>query len=126
MYVCICMCICIYIYMYIYRKETVRFDSFRFQTFRKFMGLVRFGSAFCLPRFDAVRLAFSRHAVARFGSVRFRVRFRPVPELNGSVRFGRFGSVSHFFLYIYIYIYLCNYIYIYIYTCTYVYIYIYI
>ena len=29
----------------------------------------------------------------RFGSLRFRVRFRPVPELNGSVRFGRFGSV---------------------------------
>ena len=26
--------------------------------------------------------------MARSGSVRFRVRFRPVPELNGSVRFG--------------------------------------
>ena len=35
------------------------------------------------------------------GSVRFRVRFRPVPELNGSVRFGSVrpvGSVSYSFL----------------------------
>ena len=31
----------------------------------------------------------------RFDSVRFRVLFRPVPELNGSVRFGVIGSVSY-------------------------------
>ena len=30
----------------------------------------------------------------RFGSVRFRVLFRPVPELIGSVRFGLAGSVQ--------------------------------
>ena len=65
--------------------------------------LLRFGSEMYFSRFDAVRLAFFRHAVARSGSVRFGAasgsgRFRPVPELNGSVRFGRFGSVSHSFL----------------------------
>ena len=35
-----------------------------------------------------------RHGSVRFGSVRFRVRFRPVPELNGLVRFGLAGSVG--------------------------------
>ena len=40
----------------------------------------------------------TRSGSVRFGSVRFRVRFRPVPELNGSVRFGRFGSVSCSFM----------------------------
>ena len=44
-------------------------------------------------RFDVVRLALFGHAVARSSSVRFRVRFRPVPELNDSVRFGSAGSV---------------------------------
>ena len=81
------------------RKEPVRFDSFRFRTFRKLIGLVRFGSKMCLSRFDAVWPPFVGRLVARFGSVRFRVRFRPVPELNGSVRpirFGRFGSVYSF------------------------------
>ena len=35
----------------------------------------------------------SRFGSVRFGSVRFRVQFRPVP-----LRFGRFGSVSYAFL----------------------------
>ena len=77
------------------REEQVRFDSFRFQTFRKFIGSVRFGSGNCFSRFDAVRPAFirTRRGSVRFGSVRLRVRFRSVPELNGSVRFGSAGSV---------------------------------
>ena len=60
-----------YIYIYIYHEGT---------------GSVRFVS---VPDFSKIN---------RSGSVRFHVRFRPVPELNGSVRFGRFGSVSSSFL----------------------------
>ena len=67
-----------------------RFDSFRFQ-FE--ISSVRFGSENSVSRFDAVRLAFLGRVVARSGSVRFRVRFRPVPELNGSVWFGSAGSI---------------------------------
>ena len=37
--------------------------------------------------------------LVRFGSFRFRVRLRPVPELNGSVRFGSAGSVRFGFLF---------------------------
>ena len=51
-------------------------------------GSVRFGSENVISRFDAVRPAFFSRVVARSGSVRFRVRFRPVPESNGPVRFG--------------------------------------
>ena len=47
-----------------------------------FPGSTRFGLLFRTHR-----------GSVRFGSVRFRVRFRPVPEFNGSVRIGRFGSV---------------------------------
>ena len=53
---------------------------------------VRFGSVRKI-RFDAVRPALFGRVVARSGSVRFCVRFRPVPKLNGSVRFGSAGSV---------------------------------
>ena len=111
------------------RKETVRFDSFRFQTFRQLIDSVRFGSELYFSRFDAVRLAFFGHVMARSSSVRFRVRFRPVPEFNGLVRFGsvrpvRFGfSFLPVYIYIYVYVYTCVYIYIYIYTCVYIYIY---
>ena len=84
----------IYIYIYIYwrlgalhtlgpwiRKEPVRFDSFRFRTF---IGSVR---TIIFP--DTVRPAFFRtyRGSVRFGSVRFRARFWPVPKLNGSFRF---------------------------------------
>ena len=53
------------------RKDTVRFDSFRFQTFQKLIGSVRFGSEMYFSRFDAVRPAFFGRVVARSGSVRF-------------------------------------------------------
>ena len=64
------------------RKETVRFDSFRFRTFRKLIGSVRCGSA-CAFR--------TRRGSVRFGSVP-----RPVPAGSGIKRFGsvqpvRFG-----------------------------------
>ena len=55
----------------IFRKEPVRFDSFRFRTFRKVFGSVRFGSDNYFPRFDAVRPAFFGRVVARSDSVRF-------------------------------------------------------
>ena len=76
------------------RKEPVRFDSFRFRTFRQFIGLVRFGSdkEISVRRGSACVFRTCRGSV-RFSAVRFRVRFRPVPELNGSVRFGSAGSV---------------------------------
>ena len=77
-------------------------------------------------RFDAVRLAFFGHAVARSGSVRFGSasgsgRFRNYTVRFGSVRPVRFGFSFLPDIYIYIYIH----IYIYIYTYTYIYIYIY-
>ena len=77
------------------RKDTVWFDSFRFQTFRKLIGSVRFGSEmyFSGVRRGSACVFRTRRGLVRFGSVRFRVRFRAVPELNDSVRFGRFGSV---------------------------------
>ena len=64
------------------------------------VGLVQFGTDNYVSRFDAVRPAVfrTRSGSVRFGSVRFRGRFRPVPKSNGSFRFGRFGSVSHSFL----------------------------
>ena len=55
---------------------------------------VRCGSVKRFSRFDAFGLRFSDASwLGPVGSVRFRVRFRPVPELNCSVRF---GSVKHF------------------------------
>ena len=75
-----------------------RFGSIRFgsRLFRKLIGSVRFGSEMYLSRFDEVRPALFGRVVARSGSVpvRFRVRFRPVPELNGSVRFGAVRPVG--------------------------------
>ena len=61
------------------RKEPLRFDSFRFRTFRKLIGLVQFGSGNSYFRFDAVRPALVGRVVARSGSVRF--------GSAGSVRF---------------------------------------
>ena len=66
----------------------------------------------------------TRRGSVRFGSVRFLVRFRPIPELNGSVRFGLASSVwflihvslsLSLYIYIYIYVYYILYIRIYIY-----------
>ena len=63
-------------------------------------GSVPFGSDNYCSRFDAVQPAFlrTRRGSVRFGSIRFRVRFQPTPELSDSVRFGRLDSVSPFFL----------------------------
>ena len=91
------------------RKEPVRFDSFRLRTCSRihrfisvrklfFPGSTRFGLRFS----DASWLGPVRFASSiQFPEVSlsgFRVRFRPIPELTGSVRFGRFGSVSYSFL----------------------------
>ena len=54
----------------------------------------RFASDNSMSRSDAARPACFGRVVARSGSV----RVRPVPESNGSVRSGRFGSVSYSFL----------------------------
>ena len=79
------------------RKEPVRFDSFRFRTFRKFIGSVRFGSENSLPGSMRFGLRFS-DASWLGGPVRFGSVPRPVPagsgiERFGSVRFGSAGSV---------------------------------
>ena len=79
---------------------------------------MRFGSVFSKHhRFGSVRFVFfpvrrgsacvfrTRRGSARFGLVRFRVRFRRVPELNGSVRFLIPSCIIHIYIYIYIYIY---------------------
>ena len=90
------------------RKEPVRFDSFRFRTFRKLIGSVRFGSI----RFHSVPFGSIRFHSVPFGSIRFHsvpfgsIRFHSVRRTNpGSTRFGlrfsdalwlgpvRFGSV---------------------------------
>ena len=70
------------------RKEPVRFDSFRFRTFRKSIGSVRCGSENVVSRFDAVRPSFFGRVLAQSGSVRF---LPLVPA--GSGRFGSVGSV---------------------------------
>ena len=62
-----------------YFLKSHRFDSVRTNIFP-----VRRGSACVFRR---------RFGSVRFGSVRFRVRFRPVLELDGSVRFGSAGPV---------------------------------
>ena len=54
---------------------------------------VRFGNVFFPVRRGSACVFRTRRGSVRSGSVRFHVRFRPVPELNGSVRFGSAGSV---------------------------------
>ena len=76
-----------------FRREPVRFDSFLFRNFRKVIVLVRFGLAINCPGSTRFGLRFSEESW--LGPVRFRVLFRPVPKLSGSVRF---GSVSYSFL----------------------------
>ena len=84
-----------------FRKEPARFDSFQFRTFEKSsfrFGSVRFGSDNLISRFDATWFGLrfldaSWLGPVRFGSVRFSILFRPLPEmvLFGSVRLVRFG-----------------------------------
>ena len=76
---------------------SVRF-VFRFRTFRKLIGSVRFGNLICLVRRASASVFWTRRGSVRFGSVP-----RPVPAGSrvkrfGSVRFGRFDSVSYSFL----------------------------
>ena len=106
------------------RFGSIRFGS-EFSKFHRF-GSVRFGNwNFQVPRGSA-RVFRTRRGSVRFGSIRFRARFRPVPKLDGSARFGRFGSVSYsFLLYSYIVLYavhMCIYIYIYmfLFICVYI------
>ena len=82
-------------------KEPLRFDSFRFRTFSKIdrFGSVRFGKVVSTVRRGSACALRTRRGSVLSGSVRFRVRFRPIPKLNGSVRFGsirpvRFGFLS--------------------------------
>ena len=89
-YICICMyrCICeslsparfpafpsAFLPFFLPQEDPVRFDSLRFRTFRKCIGLVRFGSEICFSRSGAVRPALFERVVARSGSVP-----RPVPR----------------------------------------------
>ena len=84
------------------RKEPVRFDSFRFRTFRKFIDSVRFGSVRVGKLLFLVRCGSACVFRIRRGSVRFGSVPRPAPagsgikQRFGSVRFGsvRFGSYS--------------------------------
>ena len=55
-------------------------------------GSLRFGKSHFPVRLGSACVVRTRRGSVRMGSVRFRIRFRPVPEFNGSVRF---GSVGH-------------------------------
>ena len=73
------------------RREPVRFDSFRFRTFRKVIGSARFGSESRVSQFDAIQPVLFERIMARSGSVR-------LVSASGSGRFRnqtiRFGSAS--------------------------------
>ena len=77
-------------------KESVRFDSFRFRTFRKFIGSVRFGNYF--PGSTRFGLRFSD--ASWLGPVRFGSFPRPVPAGSRIKRFGsvRFGGSVRFLI----------------------------
>ena len=73
-----------------------RFDSFGSELFEILsvrFGSVRFGQSNLPVRRGSACAFRTRRGSVWFGSVRFHVRFRPVPELNGSDRFGSAGSV---------------------------------
>ena len=77
------------------RKEPVRFDSFRFGTFRNLIGSVRFGEGkICvLVRCDSACVFRTRRGSVRSVSVRFGSFLRPVLAGSGiiPVRLVRFG-----------------------------------
>ena len=113
-YIYIYICNYIYIYIYIYMSRPGAVNS-RMHTFPETMldllwlntQCYVFGHGIRYPGLFLLRIEIMKNdrntfsqclegtGSVRFVSVRFRVRFRPVPELNGSVRFGsvRFGSV---------------------------------
>ena len=83
------------------RKEPVRFDSFRFRILLKNMVSVQFSLTIVLS--DSMRFGLHFLNASWFGPVRFGSAPRSVPAGSetkrfGSVRFGRFGSVSYSFL----------------------------
>ena len=100
------------------RKEPVRLDSFRFRTFRRFIGLVPFGSENYFSRFDAVRPLPAAPRARRMRSLAPPDYRRLVVDISLDIS-----------LYIYIYIYMsvclsvCMYVHMYI--CTYVCMYVY-
>ena len=93
-YIYIHMYVYIYIYIYIYikgRKEPV-LSVPDFSKINRFAS-VRFGQRFVPVRRGSACAFRTQGGSVRSGSVRFHVRFRPVPKLKDSVRFGRFGLV---------------------------------
>ena len=79
----------------VYQEEpgSVRFVSVTdFSTIDRFSS-VRFGKFIFPVRRGSACVVRTRRGSIRFVSVRFRVRFRPVPEFNGLIRFGSAGSV---------------------------------
>ena len=79
------------------RFGSIRFGSGLFEK-RNRVGSLRFGQLFVPVRRSSAHVFRTRRGSVRSGSVCFRVRFRPVPEFDGSVRYGRFGLVSYSFL----------------------------
>ena len=83
------------------RKESVRFDSFRFRTFQN--SSARFGSVREVKFPGSTQLGLRFSDASWLDPVRFDTFPRPVPPGSrvkqfGSVQFGRCGSVSYSFL----------------------------
>ena len=70
---------------------SVRFVSVPDFSKRNRFGSVRFGNVYFPVRRGLACVFRTRRGSVRFCSVRWRIRFRPVPELIGSVRPVRFG-----------------------------------
>ena len=88
--------VCIYIYIYIYTCTRTCTYAYNYKyTLRTIIGSVWFVSAIHFPvRCGSACVFRTCHGLVRFGSASGSGRFRPVPELNGSVRFGSAGSVG--------------------------------
>ena len=74
------------------RKEPVRFDSFRFRTFLKLIGSVRFGLVRKIMFSGSTRLGPPFLDASWLGPVRFGSVLRPVPA-GSRISTVRFGSV---------------------------------
>ena len=106
-----------------FRKELVRFDSFRFRTFRKFIGSVRFASV------SYSFLSFSIGGVCTQTEA-WPTRSAACAAASSRRWLQRLSLSLSLSLYIYIYtcmylslsLYIYTYIYIYIYVCVYIYI----
>ena len=79
-------------------KEPVRFDSFRFRSFRTIFCSVRFGSVRTNKFPGSTRLGLRFSDAPWLGPVRFGSVSVSGIDRFCSVRFGRFGSVSYSFL----------------------------